>query len=90
MTHISAWLGVSPVTAKVSCQFYLIHSYTHTHTLLPRKQYFVQDTGGTAEILYHSNTKQKKAQDDFWQSQLLSSDGLSRKFTFRHINMIGP
>lgn len=65
---------------------------THfTHTLLPRKQYSVQDTGGTAEILYHSNTKQKKAQDDFQQSQLfLSWDGLRRKFTFPHINMIGP
>lgn len=89
---LSAWLGVSPVTAKVSCQFCLIHSYAHifTRTLLPRKQYFVQDTGGTAEILYHSNTKQKKAQDDFRQSQLfLLQDGLSRKFTFQHINMIG-
>lgn len=47
---------------------------THfTRTLLPRKQYFVQHTGGTAEISCHSTTKQKKAQDDFRQSQLFLS-----------------
>lgn len=72
----------------------LFNSLIRTHftrTLLPRKQYFVQDAGVTAEILYHSNTKQKITQDEFRQSQrFLSQDGLSRKFTFQHINMIGP
>lgn len=55
----SAWLGVSLIRTRF------------THTLLPRKQHFVQDTGGTAKILYHSNTKQRRGQDDFWQSLLL-------------------
>lgn len=60
---LSAWLGVSPVPAKVSCQFYLIHSYAHiSHARYSLgNSIFVQDTGGTAEILYHSNTKQENS-----------------------------